>query len=124
MKGVKGTLKSGYCYPNPVYLSDEKAIIMTWRGMNWKPTFSISRDMGKTWSKGQILLSEEAERPSNRPYVKVATDGKGRMHFIATDGHPRNEPTNSVYHFYYEKGGFLSHEWNTDRYSRLLANPT
>jgi len=107
----KATRKAGdlttYTYPNPAYLAKEGAIVMTWRGMNWKPTISFSRDLGKTWSVGRILLSEEAERPNNRPYVKVASDGQGRMHFLATDGHPRNEPTNSVYHFYYESGAFF-----------------
>lgn len=98
---------TAYTYPNPVYLKDEKLIAMTWRGMNWKPTISFSKDEGKTWSEGQILLSEKAERSANRPYVKVVSDGKSRMHFIATDGHPRNEAKNSVYHFYYEKGAFF-----------------
>lgn len=96
-----------YTYPNPVYLAKTQTIAMTWRGMNWKPTISFSTDLGKTWSPGKILLSEAAERPSNRPYVKVASDGQGRMHFLATDGHPRNEATNSVYHFYYETGAFF-----------------
>jgi len=98
--------RTTYTYPNPVYLADEGTIALTWRGMNWKPTVSFSRDLGATWTTGRVLLSEEAGRASNRPYVKVATDGRGRMHFIATDGHPRNEPTNSVYHFYYERGAF------------------
>ena len=98
--------RAAYTYPNPVYLADEGTIVMTWRGMNWKPTISFSSDLGRTWTPGRILLSEQVGRASNRPYVKVATDGAGRMHFIATDGHPRNEPTNSVYHFYYEAGAF------------------
>ncbi len=99
--------RTAYTYPNPVYLADEGVIALTWRGMNWKPTLSFSSDMGETWTPGRIVFSEAAARRGNRPYVKVATDGRGRMHFIATDGHPRNEPTNSVYHFYYERGAFF-----------------
>lgn len=96
-----------YTYPNPVYLAKDHTIAMTWRGMNWKPTISFSKDLGKTWSTGKILLSEEGGRAHNRPYVKVVSDGQNRMHFLFTDGHPRNEATNSVYHFYLESDAFF-----------------
>ncbi|MBA3725761.1 MAG: BNR-4 repeat-containing protein [Armatimonadetes bacterium] len=97
---------SGYCYPNPVYLAEEQRILMTWRGTEWKPILSWSDNLGRTWTKGKILFAKEGADPDNRPYIKVAADGKSRMHFLATDGHPSSEPTNSVYHFYYEMGAF------------------
>lgn len=103
-KGPKGALNA-YTYPNPQLLSSEKnRIYLFWRGMNWKPTFSTSEDLGKTWSKGKILVSPETGDPGNRPYMKVAGNGKSRIHFAFTDGHPRNEPTNSIYYVRYEKG--------------------
>lgn len=103
-KGPEGNLTS-YTYPNPQMLSAEKnRIYLFWRGMNWKPTFSVSDDLGKTWSTGQILVSRPEADPGNRPYMKVAGDGKSRIAFAFTDGHPRNEPANSIYYFEYSKG--------------------
>lgn len=105
-KGPKGSL-NGYCYPNPQLLSGEKnRIYLFWRGMNWKPTLSWSDDLGKTWQKGRQVVSPVSDDPNNRPYVKVAGNGKDRIHFVFTDGHPRNEPTNSIYYARYEKGAF------------------
>ncbi|MGI8924192.1 MAG: BNR-4 repeat-containing protein [Fimbriimonadales bacterium] len=97
----------GYCYPNPVYLAQEQRILLTWRGAEWKPTLSWSDNLGRTWTKGKILFAKDGAGHDNRPYMKVATDGRARMHFLATDGHPISEPTNSVYHFYYEMGAFF-----------------
>lgn len=103
-KGPTGALNA-YTYPNPQMLRDERnRIYLFWRGMNWKPTFSTSDDLGKTWSKGRILISPSGDPAANRPYMKVAGDGKGTIHFAFTDGHPRNEPTNSIYYLRYRGG--------------------
>ena len=103
-KGV-GSTSRGYTYPNPQLLANEQnRIYLFWRGLNWKPTMSWSDDLGKTWSPGKIFVSPADESPSNRPYMKVAGDGKQRIHFAFTDGHPRNEPANSIYYAKYENG--------------------
>ncbi|MCC7434660.1 MAG: glycoside hydrolase family 88 protein [Methanoregulaceae archaeon] len=103
-KGPAGALNA-YTYPNPQMLRDERnRIYLFWRGMNWKPTISTSDDLGKTWSKGRILISLSGDPAANRPYMKVAGDGKGTIHFAFTDGHPRNEPTNSIYYLRYRGG--------------------
>lgn len=103
-KGPTGALNA-YTYPNPQMLRDERnRIYLFWRGMNWKPTFSTSDDLGKTWSKGRILISPMGDPAANRPYMKVAGDGKNTIHFAFTDGHPRNEPTNSIYYLRYRGG--------------------
>jgi hypothetical protein len=44
---------------------------------------------------------------SIRPYLKIFSDGKSEIHFTFTDGHPANEPENSVYYIKYKKGEFL-----------------
>ncbi len=104
--GPKGVLNA-YCYPNPQLIEREhNRIYLLWRGMNWKPTMSWSNDFGKTWAKGRVIVSPENQDPNNRPYVKVAGDGKRRFHMAFTDGHPRNEPTNSIYYVRYENGAF------------------
>jgi rhamnogalacturonyl hydrolase YesR len=106
--GPKGAINS-YTYPNPQLLSKERnRIFLFWRGMNWKPTMSFSEDMGKTWSTGKIIVSPSDDGTYNRPYAKVAGDGQSKIHLAFTDGHPRNEATNSIYYLRYEKGAFRS----------------
>jgi len=93
-------------YNHPVYLSAEKTFYVFWRGPSWKPTFATSKD-GKAWSRPRVLVeSRGRESSSIRPYLKVATDGKSTIHFTFTDGHPRNEPQNSVYYVRYRQGRF------------------
>ena len=93
-------------YSHPVYLEEEKRFYVFWRGESWKPTFSMSED-GKTWSTPEILIQEESRAAKNiRPYIKITSDGKSSIHFAFTDGHPRNEPLNSIYYLKYEHGIF------------------
>lgn len=93
-------------YSHPVYLNDESRFYVFWRGESWKPTFSTSLD-GKTWTEPQILIQENGrEDRSIRPYVKVVSDGKSEIHFAFTDGHPMDEPTNSIYYLKYRRGEF------------------
>ena len=100
---VAVTKASGVTYANPVHLRDEGLIYVFWRGADWKPTYATSAD-GVTWSSPRTLI-RDAGRVVNdvRPYLKVASDGKAAIHFAFTDGHPRDEPENSVYHFRYER---------------------
>ena len=93
-------------YSQPVYLADEKLIYVFWRGESWKPTFATSRD-GKTWSAPRILVEQSGrEADTIRPYFKIASDGKSTIHIAFTDGHPRDEPTNSIYYLRYTHGAF------------------
>jgi len=93
-------------YNHPVYLSDEDRYYVFWRGPTWKPTFATSDD-GIHWSEPQVLLTENGREDADiRPYLKVVSDGKSSIHFAFTDGHPRNEATNSIYYLKYENGKF------------------
>lgn len=95
-----------FCYNNPVMLSEENnRIYIFWRGGDWKPTFCYTDDQGKTWSKVFTLI-KSTQFTHKRPYVKVATNGKDEIHFAFTDGHPRNEPLNSIYYVKYRAGKF------------------
>jgi hypothetical protein len=97
----------GITYSHPVYLAEEKRFYVFWRGESWKPTFATSGD-GITWSPPRILIQDEGRETRDiRPYLKVASDGKSAIHFAFTDGHPRNEPENSVYYLRYERGDFF-----------------
>lgn len=98
--------RNNYCYPNPARLDSEGGRrYLFWRGDHWKPTLSTSKD-GDTWSSGRIVLMREGAGAGNRPYVKMDTDGVSRIHLAFTDGHPRNEPANSIYYAGYREGAF------------------
>ena len=61
---------------------------------------------GISWSDPtMIFLSGDN---ATRPYVKYASDNAGRIDLFYTDGYPRNEPENNVYHVYYEDGAFYN----------------
>jgi rhamnogalacturonyl hydrolase YesR len=98
--------ESGFCYTNPVMLSAEKnRIYLFWRGGNYQPSFSFSDDLGKTWSKSETLI-QSSELTLKRPYIKICSNNIDEIHFAFTDGHPRNEPLNSIYYMKYKKGEF------------------
>lgn len=94
-----------YTYQNIVYLSSEDKYYLFWRGADFKPNYSVSKD-GRTWSKGKIFVLPERIYRNRRPYMKVYSNGKSRIHFAFTDGHPRDENENSIYYMYYENGAF------------------
>lgn len=95
-----------FCYTNPIMLSEENnRIYLFWRGGDSKPTFCYTDNQGKSWSEVFTLLSS-SDNVTNRPYMKVASNGKDEIHFAFTDGHPRNEPLNSIYYLKYKAGNF------------------
>ena len=96
----------GFCYTNPVMLSAENnRIYIFWRGGDWKPTFSYTDDFGVTWSQPFTLVKSSLNE-GKRPYVKVSSNGKDEIYFAFTDGHPGNEPLNSIYYLKYRVGKF------------------
>jgi len=98
---------AGISYCNPFLLSAENdAIHLFWRGFSLKPTMAKSTDGGKTWSAAQPIFSRPGLPSGNRPYAKYASNGRDRIHFLFTDGHPRDEASNSVYYVCYRAGAF------------------
>ncbi len=98
--------RDSYTYPSLFYLEQEKTIYLAWRGLDFKPNLSWSRDGGATWAPGRIYIFPQKTYLNQRPYVKIASNGKDRLHFAFTDGHPRNEPENSIYYACLEAGQF------------------
>lgn len=91
-------------YSHPVYLADEERYYVFWRGPSWKPTYSSSSDL-VSWTEPRILIEETGREAGDiRPYLKVYSDNQSTIHFAFTDGHPRNEPTNSIYYMQYRTG--------------------
>jgi len=92
---------AGSTYANLVQLSAEtNRIYNFFRALNFNPTFTTSDDGARTWSKPCRLIRVDKQRP----YVKYADNGRDRIDFLFTDGHPRNQPTNNIYHMYYTGG--------------------
>jgi hypothetical protein len=100
-------LYNSYTYTNPCLLEEENnRIYLFWRGMDFKPNVSFSDDLGKTWAPGKIMILPERTYRNRRPYLKVAGNGRDRIHLAFTDGHPNKEPTNSIYYACYRDGAF------------------
>lgn len=94
---------AGMTYANPIELSAEDGRVYDFaRNLNFNPTVFISTKGGSDWWAPKALI--QTGNGSIRPYVKYASDGRSRIDFLYTDGHPR-DVTNSLYHLYYEGGG-------------------
>ncbi|EDM76315.1 hypothetical protein PPSIR1_18452 [Plesiocystis pacifica SIR-1] len=78
----------------------DQRIYNFFRGYDHDPNYMFSDDDGLSWTYGGRWL-EGFDGYS--PYLKYAYDGSGRLHFIATEDHPRNYDT-SIYHGYIEDG--------------------
>lgn len=96
------TRKDKITYANLFRLSDENQgkgrIYNFYRGINFNPSFDISDDNGKTWSKGQHFITNQG-----RPYVKYISNNKDKIHFVTTEQHPRVF-NNSIFHGYIKNG--------------------
>jgi len=93
---------SGYTYPSAVLLAGENGRrYLFWRGAKSRPMFAFS-ETGLSWSEPAALIRGDGERP----YVKMTSDGGSTIHFAFTNGHPRNEPANSIYYVCYRDGVF------------------
>ena len=100
--------KLGYTYPNPVRIGNQ--LWLFWRGADWDPTFSISRDWGRTWTRARTLVRGTVHgRRQQRPYAKYASDGQV-IDAAFTNAHPLKVPTGISYlryragHFYRADG--------------------
>jgi hypothetical protein len=70
------------------------------RAFRMDPNYMFSDDDGSTWTYGGRWLRGKG---GYSPYLKYAYDGKGTLHFVATEDHPRNFD-NSLYHGYLRDG--------------------
>ncbi len=98
-------------YANPFALSNENNRIYCFgRWTGFKPNITWSDDDGVSFEKSKVFITNIPFDGNNRPYVCYSSDGKSKIHILFTDGHPRNEPLNSVYYACYENGAF----WKVD----------
>lgn len=94
--------KDNTTYPSPFILSDDpEHIYLCWRGIGWHPTVARlslpdQDDQVKVdWGPYQIVKSTGA-----RPYAKYMSNGKDKIYFAYTTGHPDNEEPNFLYFSY------------------------
>ncbi|MFB6272076.1 MAG: hypothetical protein ABEL51_04175, partial [Salinibacter sp.] len=90
-------------YSNLLYLSDENRLYNFARTDNRSPNFMISEDGGRSWTYGGKLTYTKETIGYVNGYFKYATNGTDRIHFVATEHHPRDY-NNSIYHGYVEDG--------------------
>lgn len=92
-------------YANPILLAaEENRIYNFYRGFDasFKPSYAYSDDLGESWVNGGIFIDvPAAER--HRPYVHYESNGIDTVHFLYTEGHPRDFD-NSLYHAFYRAG--------------------
>ncbi|MBN2590204.1 MAG: BNR-4 repeat-containing protein [Sedimentisphaerales bacterium] len=92
-------------YSNLFQLSQENGRIYNFiRAIGYNPNFMYSDDIAGTWEGPFVLIRSGNDH--TRPYVKYASNGKDRIDFLYTDGHPRDVRNNNVYHLYYKGGSF------------------
>jgi hypothetical protein len=94
-------------YANLCYLSKPNVALNFHRdsGRGFDPnyvTWNLSTSTHFSYG-GRLLTGPEGNfNHRDRPYLKYVSNGVDRVHFLATDHHPRNLVSNSVYHGYVE----------------------
>jgi hypothetical protein len=77
-----------YCYPNPMWLSDEGdsgRVYLFYRSMGLKPCFSYSDDWGKTWAPTKNYYNNPDSTPKS--YANYCCNGKDEIHIVIEKGH-------------------------------------
>lgn len=116
---LKSNTGKGFTYPNPINVDfyGRERILLFWRGYDWQPRFTYSDDQGQTWAKSLALVKNTGQRP----YVKYFKGKSGKIHIAMTDGHPRNNATNSIYYMYMKDSVF--YKSNGERLGNMLNLP-
>jgi hypothetical protein len=108
--------RDGFTYPNPVMLPAEgDQLYLFFRGADWSVDF-VRRSPTGAWTRSHVAV----RAPGERPYLKVADNGRNAIALAFTDGHPRNTLA-SVYYAAYHDGSL----WTASgqRIGRLGAPP-
>jgi hypothetical protein len=94
-----------YCYPNPMWLSDEGdsgRIYLFYRSMGLKPCFTYSDDWGKTWAPTKNYYNNPDSTPKS--YVNYCCNGKDEIHIVIEKGHRAGYWP--LYYLKYKNGAF------------------
>jgi hypothetical protein len=122
---------AGTTYSNLFYLSRTGVVFNFHRdsGRGFDPNYLIGRiGNGSDFSYGGRLLTgpEGNVGHLDRPYLRYVSNGSDRIHFIATDHHPRNSLSNSIYHGYVqcEPGGCNVYRSDGSQLGKLSGSET
>ena len=105
--GEEMTVKTnnGINYNNLIRLSEKPDRVYNFLSIyNGRPSVMVSEDAGRSWSSDSAFMTGGSGGAT--PYSKFADNGRDRIDMIYTDGHPRKEPGNNIYHMYFHKGNF------------------
>jgi rhamnogalacturonyl hydrolase YesR len=91
-------------YMNLYSLNEEDTLYNFYRGIQWNPSFTSSKNEGKTWSKANHLIQSEIEG-RQRPYARYASNNTDTVAISFTDAHPRDFG-NSIYYAEFRQGNF------------------
>ncbi len=117
------SLRHRMSYNNSFLLSDKNNTVYNWYSIfTGSPSIITSSDQGKTWSADITYM--KAGRNHSSPYLKYCSDGRKRVDILYTDGHPRNEKKNNIYHLYFQNGQFRGSGGNLIRsMDSAITNP-
>src|SRR5271157_724482 len=94
-----------YCYPNPMWLSDEGdsgRIYLFYRSLGLKPCFSYSDDWGKTWTPTKNYYTNPDSTPKS--YANYCCNGKDEIDIVIEKGHRAGYWP--LYYLKYKNGAF------------------
>lgn len=113
-------------YSNLFWLEDAAGDVRLFdfvRADGFDPNWFVSDDAGDAFHYGGKLHTGPGgnEATRQRPYVRYAANGTAALHFVTTDGHPRDED-NSVYHGVLRRGVLSGSDG--EELGRLSTGPT
>lgn len=98
-------LSSGINYSNLIKLNSLNKVFNFFSIYKQSPSMIVSRDNGKTWGHETLFMQQGGTGTS--PYMRLCSNGFDRIDFLYTDGHPRTEMDNCIYHLYFKKHAFF-----------------
>lgn len=106
------------CYTNvfPIQNNNQKQLINISRSITSSPTYFVSTDDGSNWTLGGVMFTGPGgnQAKGQRPYQKYASADGRTLHFITTDGHPRDE-NNGIYHGYLRDGKLYNSDGSVNK---------
>ncbi|RPJ87255.1 MAG: hypothetical protein EHM18_02050, partial [Acidobacteria bacterium] len=99
-------LGAGVTYSNVFCLAAEGGRLYNFhRGRGLDPNLAVSEDVASTWSYfGRLLENPNDPNGRIRPYLKYASDSRDTVHFVASEGHPQQSVSTSLYHGFLRAG--------------------
>lgn len=99
------------------------------RGRGFDPNYLVMylNHASRVSYGGRLLTGPEGNSgESDRPYLRYVGNGVDRIHFLATDHHPRNLVANSIYHGFVrcERGGYGVYSSDGTRLGELSKTAT